>query len=84
MACTEALERYQEEIVEQEDVKWDKVKKKYMDELRPEFDDLDKHEREIQSKNGDRDLLVWLYKTLDNVFILYKIVKTCYFLLFKH
>ena len=44
-------------------MKWDKVKKKYMDELKPEIDDLHKHEREIQSMNGDRDLLVWLYKT---------------------
>ena len=61
--CTQTLAKYQKETVEQEDVKWNNTKRKYMDELRNELIDIAKYEKEALESNGDRDLLVWLYKT---------------------
>ena len=62
--CLEALERYQKEIVEQEDVKWNNARKKHIEKLKPILEEIAKRDRDEQGAvNGDRNLLIWLYKT---------------------
>ena len=54
--CTETLERYQKEQVEQESEKWNTERKPYMEELKDELGLIKK-----EAAKSDLRLLKWIY-----------------------
>jgi uncharacterized membrane protein len=68
-ATIEALDRYQQELLQVEEATWENQRKKYVEELKPELDELEKICRNARDyKPNSKDWAIKMYGVLEAIY----------------